>query len=136
MQAGFESLAARTEGRTSLHCKNVFERLQGGSDAFWVDHHGWRVVGFQIWSVHKVSVNAVEEKRQTMEQKSSHGTVPAEIDVNFIFQRPRRGDGGMGAMSEKCRLYFAYRKALEIEKFYLQDEAGVVGGEPVCAPSR
>ncbi len=46
---------------------------------------GWIIMGFQIWSV-----NAVEEKRRTTAQKISHNSVPTEIDVNFIFRRPRR----------------------------------------------
>ncbi len=80
----------------------------------------WIITGdesvcFRIWSIHKVSVNAVEEKRRTTTQKSSHGLVPLEIDVNFIFRRPRFGDGGMGAILEKCRRCFLYRNAPEID---------------------
>ncbi len=69
-----------------------------------------------------------------MAQKSSHGTGLAEIDVNFIFRRTRRGDGGMGAVWGKCRRCFSYRNALEIENLYPKEEVGIVGGEPVRAP--
>ncbi len=70
-----------------------------------------------------------------MAQKSSHGSVPAEIDVNFILCRPRKGgDGMVGAVLEKCRCCFLYQNALEIENLYLKDEAGVVDGEPIRAP--
>ncbi len=39
-EAGFESLDAGIEERTSLHCRNIFEQLQGGSNVSWTDHHG------------------------------------------------------------------------------------------------
>ncbi len=83
-EASFECLDTGTEERKSLHCRNAFERLWGKSDASSMDHHGWWSVGFRIWSVHKVSVSAVEVKRRTTAQKSSHGSVPVKIDVNFI----------------------------------------------------
>ncbi len=69
-----------------------------------------------------------------MVQKSSHGSIPAEIDVNFIFRYTRRGDGGMGAISEKCRRCFLSLNAPEIENLYPKEESGVMGGEPVHAP--
>ncbi len=121
-----------TEGIMSPNCWNVFGWLGGGSDASWMHHYGWWVVGFQIWSVHKVSVNAVEKEGWTTAQKSSHDSVPAGIDFNFIFRRPRCGDGGMGAVSEKCRHCFLNWNTLEIENLYRKEE--VVGGEPVLAP--
>ncbi len=121
--AGFKSLDIGTEERTSLHCTNIFEQLRGGSDTSWIDHHGLWVMGFWIWSVHKVSVNAVEEERQTMTQKSSYGSVPPEINVNFIFRHPKRGDGEMGAVSGKCRLCFLCRNTPQIENLYLKGEA-------------
>ncbi len=96
----------RNKRKNESRCKNVFERLRGGSGASWKDHYGWWVVGFWIWSIHNASVNAVEEERRTMVQKSSHGSVPAEIDVNIIFRRLRCADGRMGAASEKCRHAF------------------------------
>ncbi len=76
----------------------------------------------------------MEEERRTTAQKRSYGSVPAESGVNFTFQHPRHGDGGMSAISEKCRCCFLYRNTLEIENLYPQDEAGVVGGEPVRVP--
>ncbi len=68
-----------------------------------------------------------------MAQKSSHGSVLAEIDVNYIFLRPRCGDGGMGAILEKCRHCFLYRNTPKIENLYPKEETKVVGEEPVCA---
>ncbi len=100
----------------SLHCRNTFDWLRGGYDASWMDHHKWWVMGFRIQSLHKASANAVEEEWRTMAQKSSRGTVPAEIDINFIFRCPRYGDGGMSAISKKCRHCFLYRNALEIKR--------------------
>ncbi len=70
LEADFESLGARIEKRTSLHCRNIFERLWGRSDAFWTDYHGWWVTGFQMWSIHKASVNKVEEERRITAQKA------------------------------------------------------------------
>ncbi len=78
----------------------------------------------------------MEEERQTTAQKSSHGSVPVEVDTNFIFQCPRRDDGGMGVVSEKCRCCFLHRNTPEIKNMYPKEEAEVVGGEPVCAPPR
>ncbi len=56
-----------------------------------------------------------------MVQKSWHGSVPADIDVHFIFRRPRRGDGGMGVVLEKCRLCF-HQNTPEIENLYPKEE--------------
>ncbi len=75
----------------------------------------------------------VEEERQTTAQKSSHGCVLAEIDVN-IFRHPRRGDGGMGAVSKNCRCCFLYRNTREIENLDQKEEVEVVGGESIRAP--
>ncbi len=52
--------------------------------------------------------------------KYSTNKLAAEIDVNFIFQRRKGGDGGMGATSEKCRCCFLYRNAPKIENFYIR----------------
>ncbi len=117
VEAGFESLDAGTEEWISLHGRNIFEGLRDRSNAPCMDHHSWWVVGFWIWFIHKASASAVEEEQQTTVQKSSHGSVPAEIDVNFIFRRPRWGDGGTGAILGKCRRCFLYRNALRIENF-------------------
>ncbi len=69
----------------------------------------------RIWSVYKASVNAVEEQWRTTAKKSSHGSILVEIDVNLIFQRPRCGDGRMGAVSENCRRCILYRNTPEIK---------------------
>ncbi len=58
----------------------------------------------------------MKEERRTTAQKSSHGSVTAEIDVNLIFLLPRRGDGKMCAISEKCR----HCTLLSISKHYLR----------------
>ncbi len=73
--------------RVFIHYRNIFERLRGGSNASWIDHHEWWVVGFRKWFVHKASVNAVNGEQRTMARKSSHGSVPVKIDGNFIFRR-------------------------------------------------
>ncbi len=78
VRTGFESFDARTEEIMSLHCRNIFERLWGGSAVSWTDHHGWWVVDFRIWSVHKASVNA-EQKRRTAAQKSWHSSFQQKL---------------------------------------------------------
>ncbi len=130
LEAGFESLDAGTEERTSLetflnNCK---------ADPMLL---GWIITGDEFWVFEcdppTKRLNVVEEE-QIHSTKSSHGSVSAEIDVNFIFRHPRYGDGGIGAVSEKCRCCFLYRNAVEIENLYPKEEAGVVGGDPVCVP--
>ncbi len=95
------------------------------ADPMPLGYYGWWVFGFQLWSIHKMSINAVEEERRITAQKSSRGSVLAEIDVNFIFWHPRRGDGGIDVVSEKCRHCFLYRNVLEIENLYRKEEDGV-----------
>ncbi len=91
------------------------------------------ISGFQIWFVHKTSVNEVEGEWQTTSRGSSHGSVPAQINVNFIFRRPRNGDGGIGATQEKCSCCFLYRNAPYIEN--LSERRGWSCGLRTCSCS-
>ncbi len=73
--------------------------------------------------------------------ETSHGTkklawLGPSRNVNFIFQRPRLGYGGMGAVLEKCRCCFPYQNTLDNENLYQKEEAAVVGGEPFHVPPR
>ncbi len=98
---------------------------------------GWTRVrshGF-LNMIHSQSVRQCSGRGATNHStKSSHGLVPAEVDVNFILWCPRLDDGGIGAILGKCRHCFLFQNILETENLYPKEEARVVCGEPVCAP--
>ncbi len=122
-EASFESLDTGTEERTSLYCRNVFEWLWGRSDTSWMDHHqGW-VMGFQIWSIYKASVNAVKEERRITAQKRARMTRLLQKLVLILFF----DDCGTATVEwvsyqEKCICCFLYQNALEIENLYPKEE--------------